>query len=504
MFSLPPLLSTQPQLYIGDLDSSTRECDLFSLLKPYGEVSMIRLLKSSSPSQKSFAFISFKDPSNSSKIRRELNGSKLGSSPMRVCRVTKDIDPQANIFIKNIPSNATFQSLDEKFDPFGSIVSSKIAFNSQGSPLGYGFVQFEKRSQAEKAIKEMNGFVWEDRHLVVCEYLPITARAFSNKHNLYIKNFPLSYTQEDVKRIFEKFGDVVSVAVASSQQREGPKAFGFVCFQDEDSAQKACQEMHGFKEETFEWYVAPHMTRVARQAFLKEQYQRQIEDWKMRNLYIRNLHQSICENKIKDLFGGFGEITSIKIVRAEHIKYNADGDMSRVLISNGVGFVCFLRPQDSAKALMEIHGKMIEGLKIFVARWRPRKELRANLLARGNQRQRQPFNNSINSSENLPNPFPIRSQLNPFRRFPLPLLLRPLPFHQTREELGEKIYPHVVHHSNDVIAGKITGMLIDLGIPVASRLLQDPSALKEKIFEAISVLRKAWENNPSQLRLLPN
>ncbi len=86
----------------------------------------------------------------------------------------------------------------------------------------------------------------------------------------------------------------------------------------------------------------------------------------------------------------------------------------------------------------------------------------------------------------------------------MPLMMRPVPLTMNREELGEKIYPVVVKYSNEVVAGKITGMIIDLGIPVASRLVQDESKLKEKIFEAIGVLRSAWQQNPSQLRLLPN
>ena len=94
--------------------------------------------------------------------------------------------------------------------------------------------------------------------------------------------------------------------------------------------------------------------------------------------------------------------------------------------------------------------------------------------------------------------------MQPVRRFPMPLMMRPSTLIMSREELGEKIYPVVVKYSNEVVAGKITGMIIDLGVPVASRLVQDESKLKEKIFEAIGVLRSAWQQNPSQLRLLPN
>lgn len=532
MFSVPPF-SIQPQIYIGDLSHLTREPELYSILKPYGEISMIKIMRSQSHTSKSFAFVSFKDPSSIAKIRKELNGAKLDGSVIRVCRVTKDIDPQANVFIKNIPANATLQALEDKFDPFGSIVSSKIAFNKDGQSLGYGFVQFENKAQADRAIKEMNGIRWEDFYLVVCEYLPITARNYSSKHNLYIKNFPLSYTQADIKAIFEVFGEVSSCAVASCASSDGQKAFGFVCFKDQESAIKACNEYNGKKQDDFEWYVAPHMNRITRQAYLKDQYQKQIEDWKKRNLYIRNLHPSICENKLRDLFHHYGVITSLKLVKTEQIKYNADGEMSRQSQSKGVGFVCFADELSATKAMQDLQEKMIEGQKVFIAKWKPRKELRASifkraLLKRNQNPNRLPYQYSHSSLQqflqpavHFPSQYPSPSphlgavrvaprytsegqMMQPVRRFPMPLMMRPVPLITSREELGEKIYPVVVKYSNEVVAGKITGMIIDLGVPVASRLVQDESKLKEKIFEAIGVLRSAWQQNPSQLRLLPN
>ena len=150
------LPSFTAQIYIGDIDPACKEIDLYNLLRPFGEVSYIKLLSQGS-SQKRYAFISFKDPNSAAQARTTLNGTKLLNSFLRICRVSKDRDPKANIFIKNIPATASLKDLETRFSPFGIIISSKICCDKNGNSLRYGFLQYEKQAAAFEAIKQMNG-----------------------------------------------------------------------------------------------------------------------------------------------------------------------------------------------------------------------------------------------------------------------------------------------------------------------------------------------------------
>ena len=67
-------------------------------------------------------------------------------------------------------------------------------------------------------------------------------------------------------------------------------------------------------------------------------------------------------------------------------------------------------------------------------------------------------------------------------------------FDQTKNYFGETMYPIVESITNDQIAGKIVGMLLELKNPDISNLLQSKYDLVVKVNEALDVLTDAIEN----------
>jgi polyadenylate-binding protein len=60
-----------------------------------------------------------------------------------------------------------------------------------------------------------------------------------------------------------------------------------------------------------------------------------------------------------------------------------------------------------------------------------------------------------------------------------------------KQLLGEALYP-LIHESQPELAGKITGMLLEMPSPELLHLLDDAEALKAKVDEALTVL-KEWD-----------
>jgi len=63
--------------------------------------------------------------------------------------------------------------------------------------------------------------------------------------NIYIGNLSYDVSEEKIKELFSKFGEVSSVKIITDQYSGRSKGFGFVEMNDKDSADKAIQELNG-------------------------------------------------------------------------------------------------------------------------------------------------------------------------------------------------------------------------------------------------------------------
>lgn len=74
------------------------------------------------------------------------------------------------IFVGNFSFSIDDQKLKEYFEKAGTVVSAKVMTEGQGGrSRGFGFVEMGSPAEAEKAIKELDGGVWEGRVVKVCE-----------------------------------------------------------------------------------------------------------------------------------------------------------------------------------------------------------------------------------------------------------------------------------------------------------------------------------------------
>src|SRR6476660_4368833 len=79
------------------------------------------------------------------------------------------------------------------------------------------------------------------------------------------------------------------------------------------------------------------------------------------NIYLGNLSYSATENTIRELFEGFGQVTTVKIVTDK-----LTGS------SRGFGFVEMANDDEAQRAIAELNGKEFQGRKMVVNESRPR------------------------------------------------------------------------------------------------------------------------------------
>jgi len=78
-----------------------------------------------------------------------------------------------NIYISNLPRQASEDDLRQLFEPFGKIMSVNVIKDKySGESRGFGFVEMPKRLEAEAAIAGLNGKDLMGQALAVNEARP--------------------------------------------------------------------------------------------------------------------------------------------------------------------------------------------------------------------------------------------------------------------------------------------------------------------------------------------
>jgi polyadenylate-binding protein len=93
------------------------------------------------------------------------------------------------------------------------------------------------------------------------------------------------------------------------------------------------------------------------------------------NLYVKNLDDSIDDERLRKEFEHCGTIASCVVMRDDKTK-----------LSKGFGFICFTNPEDATKAIAEMNGKMIVSKPVYVALAERKDQRRAKLEAQHAQR----------------------------------------------------------------------------------------------------------------------
>merc|ERR1711909_209422 len=183
--------------------------------------------------------------------------------------------------------------------------------------------------------------------------------------------------------MFEKFGKITSLKLMKSYEDEKNKGFGFVSFEDAETAESACSELNGTEVNGKTIYVGRAQKKAERQMELKKKFEQMKLERMTRfqgvNLYVKNLDDTIDEERLRTEFPPFGTITSAKVMCEE--------DRSK-----GFGFVCFSSPEEATKAVTEMNGRIIVAKPLYVAlaqRKEDRKPLSTMLAAAPPQEQKQ-------------------------------------------------------------------------------------------------------------------
>ncbi|KAK8394725.1 hypothetical protein O3P69_005895 [Scylla paramamosain] len=286
-FSSPGVQRSKTVFLVKNLPARTTAKELVELFSKFGELGRVVL-----PPSGVTGIVEFLDSGEAKKAFRNLAYSKFKSLPLylewapiqvfktdfvakpeeteeedkkktEVDEITKKEEPSADshlapepdttVYVKNLNFSTTEDMLKQHFEKIGLIASVLIA-KRRGESQGYGFVQFLRKADAKKALREMNESTLEDHKLQIKlseKTLVTNLKSARKMHDagkqtsskIMVKNIPFQATPKEVRQLFVIFGELKSVRLPLKPGSNEHRGFGFVDYVSRQDAKKAFEAL---------------------------------------------------------------------------------------------------------------------------------------------------------------------------------------------------------------------------------------------------------------------
>ncbi|TXG73724.1 hypothetical protein EZV62_002303 [Acer yangbiense] len=266
----------------------------------------------------------------------EANNTTTDQQPLQL--------PQHSLYVGDLDPFVTENQLVDMFIKFGQLDSTVLWQDiATQQSLCYGFVNFHRLEDAKQAMETLNYSVVNGKSIRIMWQQPNSEDRNSGKGNIFVKNLDSSIDNRKLNKLFSKFGYILSCKVAVEENGKS-KGYGFVQFENEESANTAIENLDGSILEGKSLYVAH---------FIKKYERTQAS---FTNVYVKNLEPDVTEGWLEEKFSKFGNITSL------YISKDSNG------VSQGFGFVNFENPEDAKRAVETMHGTQPSSEVLYVAR----------------------------------------------------------------------------------------------------------------------------------------
>lgn len=308
-------------IYVKNLDKNIDNKALYDTFSLFGSILSCKVASDPNGKSYGYGFVHYETEDAAKQAIERVNGMQIGEKTVQAFPVvsefmkrnerpedkTPDHTNYTNLYVKGLPAGYGDEKLSEMFSEYGKISSTAVRADNKGR--NFAFVAFENTDDAKKAVEalhkkdmrteEQKAKDEEDGkepdevdatghpvHLLYVQRAQTKAERQAELRekygtpsgdgkqqgvNLFVKNLDDSTDEAALKELFEPFGSVTSAATPKDEKGRS-KGFGFVCFASPDEATKAVTEMHLKVIAGKPLYVGLAEKRDARQERLRQRY----------------------------------------------------------------------------------------------------------------------------------------------------------------------------------------------------------------------------------------
>ncbi|KAL1747536.1 hypothetical protein HDZ31DRAFT_31762 [Schizophyllum fasciatum] len=293
----PALRKTgQGNIFIKNLDEQIDNKALHDTFAAFGNVLSCKVATDEHGNSKGYGFVHYETAEAADNAIKNVNGMLLNDKKVyvghhisrkeRQSKIDEMKSQFTNLYIKNIDPEVTDEEFETLFKGQGNVTSCVIQRDEEGKSRGFGFVNYETHEEAQKAVDNLNDQDFHGRKLFVSRAQKKAEREeeLRKAHeqarleklskyqglNLYVKNLDDDVDDEKLRAEFEPFGTITSAKVMRDDKGVS-KGFGFVCYSSPEEASKAVAEMNNKMIGSKPLYVSHAQRREVRRQQLESQ-----------------------------------------------------------------------------------------------------------------------------------------------------------------------------------------------------------------------------------------
>lgn len=519
-------------IFIKNLDKSIDNKALYDTFSAFGSILSCKIAMDETGSSKGYGFVHFETEEAAKSAIEKVNGMLLNGKKVFVGRFMSRRERMevlgdkakkfTNVYIKNFGEGLSDDQLKDMFETYGGVISAKVMTADDGKSKGFGFVSFEDHDAASRAVDDLNGKDMEGREVYVGRAQKKAERQAELKDkferiklerinryqgvNLYVKNLDDNIDDERLRKEFSQFGTITSARVMTEGGRS--KGFGFVCFSSPEEATKAVTEMNGRIVVSKPLYVALAQRKEDRKAHLAAQYLQRVTGMRQQASQVNQIYQPGSAGYFMPTVAPqqrFFTPTQMAQMRATprwqnpgQVRPAQPGGFQALPASGSVRPARPAQQQVRASAARPITGQQAGGVPGQMGRPAP-----ASLTVQ--PRPAYKYTPTMRNPPGAPQVGPGAGAAPggaPLQQQPAPaqavhiqgqepltssMLAQASPQEQ-KQMLGERLYP-LIQSVHSELAGKITGMLLEIDNSELLHMLESREQLKAKVEEAVAVLQ---------------